>query len=83
MTAPPSLVTVNVAFGSGAALGDSDPALTGPGRIGVTMITPVIPVFPVFDSLRDTDAHIIKNNKLMATTRCHILLHLVSRESLF
>jgi len=82
VTAPRSLVTVNVAFGSGAAVGDSDPALIGPGRIGVTMTTPVIPVFPVFDSLRAADAHTTRNNKLTATTGRHILLHLVSRKSL-
>jgi hypothetical protein len=82
LTAPSSPVTVNVAFGSGAAVGDSDPALIGPGRIGVTIITPVIPVFPVFDSLRATDAHTIGNNKLTTTTLCHIVLYLVSRNSL-
>ena len=83
VTSPASLVTVNMAFGSGAVLGDSDPALIGPGRIGVTMITPVIPVFPVFESLRVTDVHTIRNNELMATPRRHILLHLISRKSLF
>jgi hypothetical protein len=39
-----SLVTRKVAFGSGAALGFSDPALIGPGRIGLTMTLPCIPV---------------------------------------
>ena len=80
---PLSLVTVNVACGSGAAFGDSDPFVTGPGRIGVTMITPVIPVFSALDSVGAADAQTIRNNKLMATKRRHILLHLVSGKLLF
>ena len=67
VTAPLSLVTANVAFGRGAVFGNSDPFLTGPGRLGATKITPVIPAFSVFVSLRATDAHTIGNNKLMAT----------------
>jgi len=82
VTAPSLLVTRNVALGSGAAVGISDPFLIAPGRIGVTMITPVIPVFSVFDSLR-ANAHTTRNNKLMVTTRRHILLHLISRKLLF
>ena len=66
VTAPLSLVTVNVAFGSGASFGNSDPFLIGPGRMGATRTTPVIPAFSVFVSLRATDAHTIGNNKLMA-----------------
>ena len=77
VTAPLSLVTVNVAFGSGAVVGDSDPALIGPGRIGVIRTTPVIPVVSGFESLRATDAHTMKH-KVTATTGSHILLHLVS-----
>lgn len=69
---PLSLVTVNAACGSGAAFGDSDSFLIGPGRIGVTKITPVIPVFPGLDSLRAMDGYTIRSNKLMATTRRHI-----------
>ncbi len=41
---PFAFPTVKTAFGSGAALGMSDPALIGPGRIGLTVITPSIPV---------------------------------------
>jgi len=44
VTLPFSFPTVKTAFGSGAAFGISDPALIGPGRIGLTVITPSIPV---------------------------------------
>src|ERR1041385_1644595 len=73
---------VNVAFERGAACEDSDPFLIGPGRMGVTRITPVIPVLSAFDSLRTTDAHTIRNNTLMATKRHHISLAVDSRTSL-
>ena len=32
----------------------------------------MIPVFPAFESLRATDAHTIRNNKVIATTQRHI-----------
>lgn len=79
MTAPLSLVMVNVAFGSGAELGDSDPALIGPGRTGATLTRPVIPVLLVCESLWATDT--IRKHKVTTTTR-HIVLHLVSNTSL-
>jgi hypothetical protein len=83
LTAPSSPVILNVAFGRGAAFADSNPFLIGPGRVGLTMTTPVIPVLLGSDSLTATDAHTIRNDKLTATTRCHIVRSLVSRNSLF
>jgi hypothetical protein len=44
VTVPFSFPTVKTAPGSGAALGMSDPALSGPGRVGLTVTTPSIPV---------------------------------------
>src|SRR5437870_4851056 len=44
VTVPFSFPTVKTALGSGAAFGMSDPALIGPGRVGLTLITPSIPV---------------------------------------
>lgn len=77
-----SLLTVKVAFGSGAELGSSDPALTGPGRIGLTVMTPFIPVDAVpFDWPRAAHANATKSVKIIRTIRKLIVLDLVFQTS--
>jgi hypothetical protein len=74
VTLPFSFPTVKAAFGSGAAFGISDPFLIGPGRVGLTVITPSIPV-PDGDSVcaEEKTADITKSTRIIPGFRMRIL----------